>query len=59
MSDTSRRTEANVMASKLHIVSIKLTPEQRTEIAKITGETLDELRIGVEELADLGDLVAN
>jgi len=50
---------AAVSAAKLHVVTIKLTSEQRSELQRLTGETLHELRIGVEDLIDIGDLVAN
>lgn len=49
----------SVSAAKLHVVTIKLTGEQRSELQRLTGETLHELRIGVEDLVDIGDLVAN
>lgn len=49
----------SVSAAKLHVVTIKLTSEQRSELQRLTGETLQELRIGVEDLIDIGDLVAN
>lgn len=52
-------TGVHVHAAKLHVVSIKLTPQQRTELEKLTGEKLTEIRIGVEDLIDIGDLVAN
>lgn len=59
MPDERPKTGLNVTAAKLHIVTIKLTPEQKTELHRLTGEALEELRIGVEDLVDIGDLVAN
>lgn len=48
-----------VHAARLHIVSIKLSDAQRAELERLTGQKLTELRIGVEDLLDIGDLVAN
>lgn len=59
MPDNTGTDGVHVRAAKLHIVSIKLTSEQRVELEKLTGEKLTELRIGVEDLVDIGDLVAN
>ena len=57
--DRTTLPSAAVTAAKLHVVTIKLSSEQRTELQRLTGETLHELRIGVEDLLDIGDLVAN
>ncbi|MBB3610886.1 hypothetical protein [Rhizobium sp. BK602] len=59
MPEERNPTVAPVSTAKMHIVTIKLTPEQRTEFQRLTGETIQELRIGVEDLLDIGDLVAN
>lgn len=57
--ETSKPALSSVSAAKMHVVTIKLTQEQKTELHRLTGEVLEELRIGVEDLVDIGDLVAN
>jgi hypothetical protein len=41
------------------MVKIKLSDDQVNAIKKATGEDLTHLRVVVEDIADLGDLVAN
>ncbi len=66
MGDQDRDVEAGVARAvrvpevkQLHMVSIELTAEQQSALKEITGEDILHLRLGVEELADLADLVAN
>jgi hypothetical protein len=42
-----------------HVVHITLSKEQQVELERLTGLKLERLNIAVEELADLGDLIAN
>jgi hypothetical protein len=59
MADNTEDTAVHLSNTKLHLVTIKLSPQQRADLEKLTGEKLHELRLGVEDLLDLGDLVAN
>lgn len=42
-----------------HVVTIQLTSEQQAELSRLTGENVVNLKIAVENLADLSDLIAN
>ena len=53
------RGSADVQAQAMQIVKIALSKEQQTALEKLTGEKLSELRIAVEDLIDLADLVTN
>jgi hypothetical protein len=59
MPEDNKPRVATVAARQLHIVKIQLSPEQRVELEKLTGVKVEDLKIGVEDLVDLADLVAN
>lgn len=42
-----------------HEILISLNEAQRSELAKLVGRDLSEIRVGLRDLADIGDLVAN
>ena len=41
------------------LVTIQLTPEQQEQLAVLTGKSTPVLRIAVEDLADLAQVVTN
>jgi hypothetical protein len=54
------KVEANgISAEPWTLVTIDLTAEQQQALTRLTGERLVQLKILVEDLVDLGDLVAN
>jgi hypothetical protein len=46
-------------ADRWNLVKIALTEEQSQALHEITGERIKELKLQVEDLIDLSDLVAN
>jgi hypothetical protein len=42
-----------------HEILINLNEAQRSELSKLVGRELTEIRVGLRDLADIGDLVAN
>lgn len=42
-----------------HEVVVMLDAPQRAELSRLIGRDLTHIRIGVQDLADIGDLVAN
>lgn len=56
---TVERTVGPFSAEPWTLVTIDLSPEQQEAIVRLTGERLLQLKILVEDLVDLGDLVAN
>jgi hypothetical protein len=60
----SRVTAKNQMVATMkivpwHVVSISLTEEQTDALQEIMGERITELRVKVEELGDLADMIVN
>lgn len=51
--------EALSPGSRMEHVTIDLTPEQRDELEKVTGTRIRDLRISVENLADLAGVIVN
>jgi uncharacterized protein YbcI len=45
--------------TRMEHVTIDLTPEQRVELEKITGTKIRDLKISVENLADLAGIIVN
>jgi hypothetical protein len=45
--------------SRMEHVTIDLTPEQRDELERVTGTKVRDLRISVENLADLAGVIVN
>lgn len=42
-----------------HEISLELSEAQRSELSRLIGRDLTHLKIGIQQLADIGDLVAN
>ncbi|MBB3610887.1 hypothetical protein [Rhizobium sp. BK602] len=42
-----------------HEITLALNETQRLELSRLTGRDLTHIKIGIQELADIGDLVAN
>ena len=42
-----------------HEITLALNEAQRLELSRLTGRDLTHIKIGIQELADIGDLVAN
>jgi hypothetical protein len=51
--------EALAPGSQMEHVTIDLTAEQRAELEKVTGQKIRDLRISVENLADLAGVIVN
>ena len=58
MSNTAEERDP-IEVENWQMVRIKLSDEQRDAIKKVTGEDLLDLRIVVEDLVDLADLISN
>ena len=56
---TTRTPIAHVQDAQGHVVTVKLTPKQAEALSRLTGNPISELKIGVEKLVDLGNIVAN
>lgn len=52
-------TVGPVAVETWHMVAVQLNEEQQQAIQKITGEKITKLKILLEDLVDLSDLVAN
>lgn len=42
-----------------HEITLRLSEAQRAELMRLTGKDLTHLKIGIQQLADIGDLIAN
>jgi len=51
--------ERFISSAQLNIVAINLTQQQQDELFKLTGEKVKQLKIGIQDLSDIADLVAN
>ncbi|THV20884.1 hypothetical protein [Peteryoungia ipomoeae] len=42
-----------------HEITVTLDEAQRLQLSRLTGRDLTQIKIGIQDLADIGDLVAN
>lgn len=59
MTDRHTKNVAHTPLEGGHKITVRLTDAQRIELSRLTGKDFPEISIGLQDLADIGDLVAN
>lgn len=60
MNDDTRKTlVTHKKQTDGHEITVTLNEAQRLELSRLTGRDLTHIKIGIQDLADIGDLVAN
>ncbi len=57
--DTKKTFVTHKKQTDGHEIAVALDESQRLELSRLTGRDLTHIKIGIQDLADIGDLVAN
>jgi len=56
---TKGKSSKGSYQGEFHHIQLELTPEQQAELEQLTGKKIANLRITVEDLASLSDVLLN